>query len=207
MKHKLASTISFVFHPLLMSTVMFAILVLYAPNTIFPFHVSNKAQWLMVLMVFLTTFLIPSLSLLILKLTQSISSLSLFDRKERVVPFFYTTIFYGITAYLFGRQLGLDSIIVWLLGGTTIIILFSAIITTRWKISAHAAGVGGFVGYLLALRIDYVEPEMNFLIAFGFVVSGFVLSSRLYLDAHTPRQVYAGFGLGLFISFVTLYLS
>ena len=122
---------------------MFALLVVYAPETIFPFQVSAGAEWMMVLMVFLTTFLIPALSLLVLKLTHSISSLSLFERKERVVPFFYTTIFYGITAYLFAKQLSLDSIIVWLLIGTTIIILLVAIITTRWKISAHAAGVGG----------------------------------------------------------------
>lgn len=162
---------------------------------------------MMVLMVFLTTFLIPALSLLVLKLTHSISSLSLFERKERVIPFFYTTIFYGITAYLFARQLSLDSIIVWLLIGTTIIILLVAIITTKWKISAHAAGVGGFLGYLLALRVVDPGIEMTYLIAFGVLVAGMVMTARLSLNAHTPRQVYAGFGLGLFVSFVTLYLS
>lgn len=207
MIRKVASLTSIIFHPLLMSTVMFSLLVVYAPTAIFPFPVSDKAKWLMVLMVFLTTFLIPSLSLLVLKLTNSISSLSLFERKERVVPFFYTTVFYGITAYLFGQQLGPDSIIVWLLVGTTVIILSAALITTRWKISAHAAGVGGFVGYLLGLRLDNPGVEMSYLIAFGFASAGLVLTSRLYLDAHTPRQVYAGFGMGLFISFITLYLS
>ena len=207
MKHKLASFFSVIFHPLLMCTMLFVVLIAFAPETILPFQVNTASRWLMVLMIFLTTFVIPALSLVILKLTHTITTLSLFDRKERVLPFFYTTIFYGLTAFLFGRQLGMDSIIVKILGGTAVLIFVGAMITTVWKISAHAAGVGGFLGFMLGLKVLHPELTFTYLIILAFTIAGLIMASRLYLNAHTPNQVYAGFGLGVFISFVTLYLS
>jgi membrane-associated phospholipid phosphatase len=189
-----------------MTTYLFTVLIAYVPAAIMPYPVNDKMKWLMVLIVFITTFVIPAISLFILKLTHSISSLTLFVRKERIMPFFYTTIFYAITAYLFGRQLSSSSVIVSILGGTAGIILFGAIVTVYWKISAHAAGVGGLIGFLLGIR--YLNPDIDLLtvLAIAIAGAGLVLASRLYLNAHTPGQVYAGFGMGVFVSFVTLYL-
>lgn len=205
MKKQLATAISYVLHPLIMTTYLFAVLVAYVPEAVLPYQVNAKMKWLMVLIVFITTFVIPAISLIILKLTHSISSLTLFDRKERILPFFYTTIFYGITAYLFSRQLNSSPVIIGILGGTAVIIFIGAVITLSWKISAHAAGAGGFIGFLMGVK--YLNPDVDFLtpLSLAIVGAGMILTSRLYLDAHTPKQVYAGFGMGVFVSFVTLY--
>ena len=189
-----------------MCTLLFALLMAYEPVTIFPYQVNSTARWLIVLIICLTTFIIPALSLLILKLTHSITSLTLYDRKERILPFFYTTIFYGLTTFLFARQMGMDSIIVRILGGTSLLILVGAVITMFWKISAHAAGVGGLVGFLLGLRGLHPDVDFNYILAFAFLAAGATMASRLYLNAHTPYQVYAGFSVGVFISFVSLFL-
>lgn len=169
------------------------------------YQLNLKARWLIVLLVFITTFIIPSISLFILKLTHSISSLSLFDRKERILPFFYTTIFYGITAYLFSKQISASSVIVSIMIGTTLLIFIAAVITMFWKISAHGAGIGGFVGFLIALKVLNPDTALLLPLTIAIFASGLTLTARLKLNAHNPEQVYAGFGMGVFVSFVTLY--
>ena len=206
MEKQLATGISVIFHPLLMTTLLFIVLLGFYPEAVLTFQMNSKARWLIVLLIFITTFIIPSISLYILKLTRSITSLSLFERKERIMPFFYTTVFYGITAYLFSRQISSSSVIIGIMTGTTIVLFVTAIITLFWKISAHGAGMGGFVGFLIAIKI--LNPEIDLIVplAIAIIASGLTLASRLNLDAHTPAQVYAGFGVGVLVSFVALYL-
>ena len=189
-----------------MTTLLFILLLGFYPEAVLTFQMNSKARWLIVLLIFITTFIIPSISLYILKLTRSITSLSLFERKERIMPFFYTTVFYGITAYLFSRQISSSSVIIGIMTGTTIVLFITAIITLFWKISAHGAGIGGFVGFLIAIKILNPEVDLIVPLAIAILASGLTLASRLYLDAHTPAQVYAGFGVGVFVSFVSLYL-
>ena len=206
MEKQLATGISVIFHPLLMTTLLFIVLLGFYPEAVLTFQMNSNARWLIVLLIFITTFIIPSISLYILKLTRSITSLSLFERKERIMPFFYTTVFYGITAYLFSRQISSSSVIIGIMTGTTIVLFITAIITLFWKISAHGAGIGGFVGFLSAIKI--LNPEIDLIVplAIAIIASGLTLASRLYLDAHTPAQVYAGYGVGVLVSFVALYL-
>ena len=101
----IANLISIVFHPLLLATYLFSAFILLDPMLVLPPGYNTFAQWLIVLVVWLTTFAIPALSLGLLKYTGNISSLKLQNRKERLLPFFYITIFYVFTAYYFSRQM------------------------------------------------------------------------------------------------------
>ena len=105
MSTKIANLVSIVFHPLLLATYLFMAFVLVDPMVILPPGYNKLAQWLVVLVVCLTTFVIPALSIVMLKFTGNIRSLHLKNRKERLVPFFYITLFYGFTAYYFNRQM------------------------------------------------------------------------------------------------------
>ena len=73
------------------------------------------------------------------------------------------------------------------------------------KISLHATGVGIFTGFLIA----YFSEQTNFsigVIAIGFLISGLVFSSRLFLEKHTIKELVLGYVLSLLITFVlTIY--
>jgi len=69
-------------------------------------------------------------------------------------------------------------------------------VTIRWKISAHAAAIGGLLGGFLMLSIRLQENPVWILSAL-ILISGIVGSARLILGKHTSTQVYAGFMLGL----------
>jgi hypothetical protein len=84
-------------------------------------------------------------------------------------------------------------------------ILAAAIITFFWKISVHALSMGGVVGLLFVITAMLPESDVNYLFFATIIISGLVLSARLKLQSHTPAQVYMGFVLGLFVSFMIIY--
>jgi len=105
-----ANLISFLFHPLLMATYLFSTIIFIEPMQLVPPGYNIVAQWLIILVVWLTTFAIPAMSLVLLKFTGNITSLKLHKRQERLIPFFYITAFYFFTAYYFTQQLLLTNL-------------------------------------------------------------------------------------------------
>lgn len=82
----------------------------------------------------------------------------------------------------------------------TVALFFAAIVTYFWKISLHAIGSGGLVGALVGACIiiptPYVRVAVLQFIPFAVVLAGIIGTARLYLQAHTSLQVYAGYLLG-----------
>lgn len=205
MSRSVANFISLVFHPFLLATYLFSIIVLLDPMLALPPGYNKLAQWLIVLIIWLTTFAIPALSMAMLKYTGSISSLQLKDRKERIIPFIYITLFYAFTAYYFSMQMLVTDLTSGIFILTTVMIATAAIITLFWKISVHSLGIGGSVGILLIIVYLTPETKIKYVLLAALVVSGLVMSARLKLDAHTPSQVYLGYLLGLFVSFMIIF--
>ena len=202
MSTKVANLVSIIFHPLLLATYLFMSFVIVDPMVILPPGYNKIAQWLVVLVVFLSTFVIPALSIVMLKFTGNIRSLRLENRQERLVPFIYISLFYGFTAYYFSRQMMVSEVSEAIFILTATMIFAGAIITFFWKISIHSLGMGGATGFLLILAVLYPEGPVHYLLILAIIISGIVMMARLQLNAHTPQQVYWGYLLGLFISFM-----
>jgi len=81
--------------------------------------------------------------------------------------------------------------------GCTFVILIAEIITAFWRISLHTIGMGGLLGFFLEMML-HMQGTTIFTILFPFLViaAGLVGSARLYLQAHTPAQVYVGYVVG-----------
>jgi membrane-associated phospholipid phosphatase len=95
-----------------------------------------------------------------------------------------------------------------LIFGGGVSVLLTAIINLKYKISAHTVGIGGLIGSLMmiSLVLKYnAVPE----IAILFLIAGIIATCRLYLDAHSPKQIYAGFALGLLTQIIvfTFFLN
>lgn len=92
--------------------------------------------------------------------------------------------------------------IIFLMGGATVALLVTMLVTLRWKISAHATGMGGLIGgTMIVMRLYQLLPSYELMLL--IVLAGMLGSARLYLKAHTPAQVYVGFLNG----FVCVYFS
>ena len=199
----IANLISYLLHPLLMPTLLMLILLLFLPQSLQP--VSGKIALLIILLIFITTFIIPALSIIGLRSTMAISSVKLRNRTERVLPFFFITIFYALTTYLFYSKIEINDTILAIFLGASVLVALLTIITLFYKISVHSAGAGCMLGFLLSLMLIFPEQNLMWTLIIIILIAGSIMSARLYLNAHSPVEVYSGFALGLFVSFFSLY--
>ncbi len=191
-------------HPLLMPTYLFLVIILFAPPAFHP--LTAYAMYKVVLIIFITTFIIPVLSIGTLKISAFITDFNLFDRKERLLPFLFITCFYGLTAYLFFEKVNLNNLIFVTFASVTVLLLVLSVITVFWKISIHSAGIAGLIGFLWGLKFKYPIHELIYPLVVVTLLAGLVMSSRLKLNAHNPGQVYMGGIIGFLICFLSFYL-
>ena len=186
-----------------MTTILFLVLFWFTPSTLEPINKSFFGPFILV--IFLTTFVIPALSVTIFKYTNMISDIALRDRRERVLPFVFASIFYLITTGVFLFRFSINQTVNVVFVATSILILMMTVITLFWKISVHGAGAGGMAGFLIAFTIKDPVNLLFVPMLLAIVASGLVMSARLQLDAHTPRQVYGGWALGVVTGFVAVF--
>lgn len=141
------------------------------------------------------TLLAPTIALMILRMLHLISSFQLTDQKERNIPYFLTVIAYLVWC----NQLTTNPIPrEWLLlaaGGTSALI-FVAFINRFWLISAHATGVGAWMGSVLTYALAFTNIPWGMLILTA-IVSIVVMAARVRLQRHSCEQVLAGWFIGL----------
>ncbi|WP_139793856.1 PA-phosphatase [Reichenbachiella faecimaris] len=110
-----------------------------------------------------------------------------------------------MTTYLFVFKIQVNEIIALLLIATTLLVTVLTIITLWFKVSIHAAGISGVVGFFLVFGLKYPD-SMAFYPLLGLLIcAGLVMSARLQLNAHSPKEIWAGMCTGLGICFGTLY--
>jgi uncharacterized protein YqgC (DUF456 family) len=187
-----------------MATGLLTILYFFAPSVIQP--ISETSIKPILLMVFILTYIIPLISIGMLKITSSISSMKLSDRKERLMPFFFVTIYYGLTTYLFASKIALGHTLLVIFSTITAVIFLVAVFTKIFKISAHSAGAWGMIGFMLGLHFKYPDSRLLIPILVGIVIAGLINSSRLFLNEHNLKEVGYGSLLGFVVCFGAIFI-
>lgn len=199
-----ARLVSILFHPLLMATYMCLLFIVAMPSALEPFRQETFSGLLT--LIFLVTFLLPAINILVFKIFGSISSLSMPDRRDRIIPFVFITILYVSMTLLFYWRFRIDFtdnvlkffVIIDLLAMT------SAIVTFFYKVSVHSIGICGLLGIVLPLNTLSENGALFYPTVGLIVLTGIVMSSRLQLHAHTLREVTVGGVLGFTISFIAM---
>lgn len=124
-----------------------------------------------------------------------ISSIKMEEQHERSKPYLITAILFLSTYYLLA-QAHLPEALSLIMLGAALAVFLAGIINYRFKISAHLIGIGGLSGAFFALNF-YFFIDFRFLIMVSLLIAGLIGWSRLYLNAHKPSQVYAGFAIGV----------
>ncbi len=182
-----------------MVSVLFAVLFHYAPVSLRPFRDASVPHVL--LLIFITTFCIPTLSVLALRFTGSITSLMMGERHERSMPFIFISLFYLMTTYFFMYRLEMSEHIQVVFLLVSSLVVLTTLLTFFVKVSIHSASICGFVGFLLALKVNYPETALLWPLFFAVLLAGMTMSSRLYLNAHRPSEIYLGAGIGFSLCF------
>ena len=209
MTNRIATFLSVVFHPLLITTYLFALLFLAAPDLVGVGALELPALGSLLLLIFLNTFVAPAVIIYYFYRFGLVSSLHVDNLRERRLPYLVSAIIYAISTYLFGWKLQpiaeLAPQISVILGSATLSLIIVALVSLFWKISAHATGIGGAIGIITALLMRYDENALLNPLLIAIVTGGFLMSARLYMNAHNLAQIAAGVFCGIFIGVGTVY--
>jgi hypothetical protein len=200
----IAITVSILFHPLLMCSFGSIIFFFLFKGSIIDFIMPLRLKLVLSSMIFCFTFLLPIINVYILYRLKRISTFTIDDQKERTFPYVITSCFYFGLFYLF-KDLSILPHIKMLIFGAGTAILLTALVNMKYKISAHMVGVGGLLSAVIIVAF-VIRYNAVFIITAIILLSGIIGTSRLYLNAHRPLQVYSGFFLGFLVQVFVFFL-
>jgi len=159
------------------------------------------AQKFIFLLIFIATCVAPVLFLPFFLYRNIIESFRMESHKERVYPLLLSFVFYLMVFYLMSSY-QISNFLKSFILGSAISVGMLSIISWKWKISAHMAGIGGLLGLIFVLSVSLTVNLQTFTIIV-LAVSGLLGFARLQLNEHSPIQVFSGFLIG----FISVFLS
>lgn len=197
----MARIISVVFHPLLMTTYLFLLLTYFLPVVLQP---ARPSLWI-ILLIFVTTFALPAVNFLMLRLTGSINDLTMPHRGQRILPFIFISVIYVFVTLMFYWKFPIPNLLR-LMVIVSSMVVFATLVTFFYKISVHSLAMWGAIGMMLPLNKVSEENTLLIPTILVIIVAGLVMSSRLALNAHHPREILAGSLAGFAIGFFGMIL-
>jgi hypothetical protein len=188
----LAKIISVIFHPVLMP--LFGLLIIFSSPTLFGYLPLIQKKFL-VLILSTNNILLPLSLLPYLKWRKMITSWTMDNRSERIIPLAITSFFYFVTVYVV-LKFNIPVFIKVVFLSTALLSFVVTIVNFWWKISIHSVGAGALTSLIMVLSIMMHTPLTPFLLS-AIIASGLILSSRLWLNAHTSGEVWIGYLTGI----------
>lgn len=194
---KIPQFISALLHPIVIPTVGLMLYFLVSPTN---FESTQKLGVLS--LVFIVTYLIPLLILVLfkkLKLIDSYKTETIHDRKLPVAIML-------VVFYLLGNTLhhiqNFNEISLLFYATSLGLVIVYILFHFQIKASIHLLSFGIFIGFFMVLSSIHNQSYI-LIIILNLLISGIVASARLYLNAHKPKEIYIGFFIGVVAPIIT----
>ena len=199
LKKDFAESFSLSFHPLFIPfyTLMFIFVL-----PIFQVQTLGRAMQLSILIIVsLSTIILPLGSLFYLKKKKVISSIKIPNRSERTTPYVYTIIYFAAAAFMLYRIDFIPLLIPIVLIIPAVVISLLLIFNFWIKISAHAAGMGSLNAIIYVLmHVYYLDLAIAFNIS--LLLAFIIIISRKYLKSHSYLELILGYSVGGIVSLI-----
>lgn len=189
-----ASLISYVFHPLFVPIFVVYFLIYIHPTTFTGFSAGQKLQTLIIVIINLSVY--PLLTVLLLKAVKFIDSLFLKTQKDRIIPYIACGIFFFWAYTVFKEQDRYPNALISYVLGLFIASSAALLANIYCKVSMHAIGVGGWLGFFWVLMINN-SMLMSWPLSLVILITGMVCTARMILKVHPPFEIYLGLVIGL----------
>ena len=185
-----ARVLSTIFTPFYVPTVGFAALFLFTYLKMLPV----LYQFIVVGVVYLFTVVLPMAAIYFYQKVNGWSLRHLGHREKRIVPYAMTIVSY-VTCLLLMYRMGIPRFMSGILVSSLLAMIFCAVVNIWWKISAHMAAIGQFIGGMVSLSLLFFYDPIGWL-CFAIIVAGMLGTSRIILRQHTLPEVLVGFVVG-----------
>ncbi|MCU0455634.1 MAG: hypothetical protein MUE74_04960 [Bacteroidales bacterium] len=186
-----ARIITALFHPLLMP--LYGLLIIFYAPTMFGYIPENQKKY-MIFILAANNIVLPLALLPYMKWRKLITTWTMTEKKERIFPMAFTSFFYFMTFFAVLKS-GIPLFVKAFILAAALLSFILTIINFWYRISIHSAGTGALTALIIILSLKTHAPLLPFLLP-AFLVSGLILSSRLWLNAHKPDEVWLGYLTG-----------
>lgn len=195
--------ISYLFHPVLFSTIATFLYFIILPS-----HISKESKRAIISIVFISTYIIPIVLIFFLKRFKLIENYYLRSISERKFPLLFMILLFTLLGKLLLETKIVNLLAFSFFGCALALLLIYLLFFARIKASLHTMGIAGLIGLICVLSHLYKQNYLPIIITL-FMLFGIIATSRLKLKAHTHLEVYLGFCIGLVSQLVlyAIYLS
>lgn len=185
---RISQLLSAIFSPLLVPTYGMIMASYLSVLAVLP----SGVLWTTVAITFVITCVLPLAGIIALYKSGVVKDPGLNERGERFIPYALAALCYLGCAFFLYRASAPLWLAMFYVGGAVAIVI-NVIVNIKWKISAHAAAVGGLVAFVFRLAASHQAIyDMNVWMSAMVIVAGMVMTARVYLQRHTLMQVLAG---------------
>ncbi len=198
----LAQVLSYLLHPVFMLTYISAYFIF--TQNYFSYFMSPAKKVFLVSAIIIFSVVLPVLNVAILRRLGYIKSVFMNDTTERFMPYISSLVLHAGLLYIL-HDLDIPFFFKFIIIASIAVLLTLFICNFFTKLSAHLASIGGCLGILIFYEYISYSPSLVILCTCVFIC-GLLGFARLYLQAHSPKQVYLGFIAGLCSSLLSLFL-
>ena len=194
-----AHLVSYIFHPLFISSYVMAFLIFIHPMAFAEFN--HQAKVFRFGNILLCNVLLPAFSVFLLWRLKFIQSILLRTEKERILPYLLAMFFYWWTWDVFRNLPDIPVSAVHFLLGSFLAICGAWMANIYFKISMHAIAMGSALMFffLFSFTDDYAS---GLYLSLVLLATGLVCTARLILSAHSTFEIWSGLFIGLLAQFI-----
>jgi hypothetical protein len=189
-------TISVIFHPIVVPTIGVLIYFIIIPNS----YPSNQ-KYVLLSLIFIATYIIPLLILILFKKLKLIKSFNANSIQERKLPVAMMIVLFYLLGNIIAGISNMRDICLLFYATSAALILLYILFTFRLKTSIHLLSLGISTSFFLLLGFIY-SYSFPTVVIINILLAGLVANARLYLKAHTATEVYLGFFSGFISPFI-----
>ena len=191
--------ISVILHPIVVPTVGVILYFIIINNNF------NSEQKLSVLgLIFVTTYIIPLIILILFKKLKLIKSFNAETFKEKKIPIAMMIVLFYLLGNTLNNITNLSDLGLLFYATTLGLVLIYVFFAFKLKTSIHLLSLGISTGFFLVLSTIYNQNFIAVTVV-SIVLSGLLGSARLHLKAHTQTEVYVGFIFGFLSPIIIHY--
>ncbi|MGB3144351.1 MAG: hypothetical protein WBB24_09600 [Maribacter sp.] len=153
--------------------------------------------------IFILTVIIPIVTFFILKNIGVVQSVFLENVTERKYPLYAHILILLLIVYQVIPNNYISELYYYFTGLLGAALTCLVLLLFNFKISLHTVGVSGLLMFLINLSVHF---EINLIIAISIFIllTGGVITARLYLNAHTKPELVVGLFIGILSQLLTV---
>lgn len=181
---------SYIFHPIFISIYGAILYFLFTKN------LSLLAEvYLSFIQIFILTILLPLCFFMLLKTLKKVKSFTEASIEERKLPIFIQVVLLYCLLNFTILESHFPELYKFFQAGFISSFLVFVSVLLRFKASLHMIGITSLFVFTVILT-SYLEIDATYTLACLIMCMGFVASSRLYMKAHTPIELFVGMLIG-----------